>query len=91
RSLISEFVRMTGDIPSSPLPLYEGTIQTGNKLIKTSGGSLLIYREKKMENGEEKNIFRNSSIRFLLSIEDPKKVESEETSFFLAIADRRLA
>ncbi|GMS97879.1 hypothetical protein PENTCL1PPCAC_20054, partial [Pristionchus entomophagus] len=36
-------------------------------------------------------IFKDSSIRFLLPIEDSEKLESDETSFFLAIADRRLA
>ncbi|GMS97844.1 hypothetical protein PENTCL1PPCAC_20019, partial [Pristionchus entomophagus] len=68
-----------------------GVIHIGSKLIKTSGGSLVIYRGTKMKNGEEKNIFKDLSIRFLLPIENPKNEKSTETAFFLAISDRRLA
>ncbi|GMS97878.1 hypothetical protein PENTCL1PPCAC_20053, partial [Pristionchus entomophagus] len=71
---------------------HGGVIQTGSsKLIKTSGGSLMIYRGKKMKNGEEEEIFGNSHIRYLLHITDSMKVKSEDTPFFLAISDRRLA
>ncbi|GMS97843.1 hypothetical protein PENTCL1PPCAC_20018, partial [Pristionchus entomophagus] len=36
-------------------------------------------------------IFKDSSIRSLLAIDDSDKLESDETSFFLAIADHQLA
>ncbi|GMS97840.1 hypothetical protein PENTCL1PPCAC_20015, partial [Pristionchus entomophagus] len=77
-------------LPISRRP-HGGVIQIGNKLIKTSGGSLMIYRGKKMKNGEEEEIFGNSHIRYLLHITDSMKVKSEDTPFFLAISDRRLA
>ncbi|GMS77831.1 hypothetical protein PENTCL1PPCAC_6, partial [Pristionchus entomophagus] len=78
-------------ISSSPLLSHGRVIQAWSKLIKISGGSSLIYRGKKMKNGEENKIFKDSFIRFLIPIEDRKKVENVETSFFVAITDRRLA
>ncbi|GMS97858.1 hypothetical protein PENTCL1PPCAC_20033, partial [Pristionchus entomophagus] len=76
--------KVKDEIPSIPLR----SIQTESKLIMISGGSLVIYRGAKRMNGEEERIFKDSSIRFILPIE---KRLGRETSYFIAIADRRVA